>query len=68
MNNQITAQRHVRFYAFSLVSAENMEFGTRTQQFDWLAEQGFYLVLRALYGYSSEFAGYGRKVFAEDRD
>ena len=44
LNNQITAQRHVRFYAFSLVSAENMEFGTRTQQFDWLAEQGFSVV------------------------
>ena len=44
LNNEITARRHVRFYAFSLVSAEGLDFETRTQQFDWMAERGFKVV------------------------
>ena len=36
LNNQITAQRRVRFFAFSLVSAEGETFGTRQEQFEWL--------------------------------
>ena len=41
LNSAVTAERHVRFYAFALVSAEGLEFAKRTEQFDWLAEQGF---------------------------
>ena len=44
LNSAVTAQRHVRFYAFSLVSADGLEFAKRTQQFDWLASQGFAVV------------------------
>ena len=40
----VTKQRRVRFYAFSLVSAEGREFTTRKEQFDWLAAQGFQVV------------------------
>lgn len=41
LNNEITAQRNVRFYAFSLVSAEGLEFEKRQEQLKWLKEQGF---------------------------
>ncbi len=44
LSNQITAERHVRFYAFALVGAEGMEFARRTEQFDWLSSQGFAVV------------------------
>lgn len=44
LNNEITAQRHVQFFAFSLVSADGVEFKTRQEQFDWLAERGFQVV------------------------
>lgn len=41
LNNQITKERNVRFYAFSLVSAEGTEFNTRQEQMEWLTTQGF---------------------------
>ena len=44
LNSAVTAERHVRFYAFALVSAEGMEFAERTEQFEWLAAQGFAVV------------------------
>lgn len=44
LNNEITAQRHVQFFAFSLVSADGVAFKTRNEQFDWLAERGFQVV------------------------
>lgn len=45
LNNEITARRNVRFYAFALVSAENVDFGnSRAFQFQWLKEQGFDVV------------------------
>ncbi len=44
LNNEVTAKRHVRFFAFALVSAENIEFATRSEQFDWLSERGFQAV------------------------
>ncbi len=40
----ITKQRRVRFFAFSLVSAEGKDFVTRKEQFDWLEAQGFQVV------------------------
>lgn len=45
LNSEITAQRQVRFFAFSLVSAEEMDFdNSRECQFQWLKNQGFEVV------------------------
>lgn len=45
LNNEITAKRNVRFYAFALVSAQNVDFSnSREQQFIWLKKQGFEVV------------------------
>ncbi|WP_143319684.1 NAD-dependent DNA ligase LigA [Clostridium sp. HBUAS56010] len=45
LNNQITAQRNVNFMAFTLVSAEGVDFkNSREVQFQWLKEQGFDVV------------------------
>ena len=45
LNNEITAKRNVRFYAFSLVSAEGVDFRNSSEvQFRWLNEQGFEVV------------------------
>ena len=45
LNNEITAKRNVRFFAFSLVSAEGVDFqNSREVQFRWLNEQGFEVV------------------------
>lgn len=42
LNNEITAGRRVRFYAFALVRAEGVEFeNLRSNQFAWLERQGF---------------------------
>ena len=38
LNNEITAQRHVQFFAFSLVSADGVAFKTRNEQFGWRNE------------------------------
>ncbi len=45
LNNEITAKRNVRFYAFSLVQAEDVDFhNSRACQMNWLKEQGFEVV------------------------
>lgn len=45
LNNQITAERNVRFYAFSLVSASNVDMhNSREYQMEWLKKQGFEVV------------------------
>ena len=45
LNNEITARRNVRFYAFGLVSAADVDFqNSREQQFIWLKKQGFEVV------------------------
>ncbi len=45
LNNQITAERNVRFYAFALVKAEGVDFeNSREKQFEFLASQGFDIV------------------------
>lgn len=42
LNNEITAARNVRFFAFGLVKAEGVDFAnSRQRQFDFLKEQGF---------------------------
>jgi DNA ligase (NAD+) len=45
LNNAVTAQRNVRFYAFSLVSAQGEDMhNSRAYQLDWLSGQGFDVV------------------------
>ena len=45
LNNEITARRNVRFFAFSLVQAEDVDFhNSRAYQMEWLREQGFEVV------------------------
>ena len=46
LNNEITAQRHVKFYAFSLAEGGSLQdtggdFELREQQLSWMAQQGF---------------------------
>lgn len=42
LNSEITAQRNVRFFAFSLVKADGVDFqNSRKMQFEWLKQQGF---------------------------
>ena len=40
LNNEITAKRHVRFYAFSLAQGGD-ELQRREEQFRWMQQQGF---------------------------
>lgn len=45
LNSEITAKRHVQFYAFSLVSAQEVDFAnSRSRQFEFLRSQGFAVV------------------------
>lgn len=45
LNNEITAKRNVRFFAFTLVEAAGVDFqDSREKQFQFLAEQGFEVV------------------------
>ena len=45
LNNEITAKRNVRFYAFTLVRAEGVDFrNSRKYQMEWLRRQGFEVV------------------------
>ena len=45
LNNEVTAKRNVKFYAFTLVKAEGVDFhNSRANQLDWLESQGFDVV------------------------
>ena len=45
LNNKITAERHVRFFAFSLVEAEGVQLdSSRKEQMEFLGNQGFEVV------------------------
>ena len=45
LNNEVTAKRNVRFYAFTLVKADHVDFeNSRAYQLKWLQEQGFDVV------------------------
>ena len=45
LNNEITANRNVYFYAFALIQAEAVEFDNSLQcQFEWMKSQGFDVV------------------------
>lgn len=69
LNNEITAKRNVRFYAFTLVKAEGVEFhDSKEAQFQFLKEQGFETVeyrmvteeniLQAVEKFEEKVAGY----------
>ena len=45
LNSKITAERNVRFYAFTLSEADGVDYeGMRSNQMKWMAEQGFDVV------------------------
>lgn len=45
LNNKITAERNVNFFAFSVVKADGVDFGnSRLAQMEWLKSQGFEVV------------------------
>ncbi len=45
LNNEITAKRNVYFQAYSLVSAENIDFeNSHAKELEWLRSQGFSIV------------------------
>lgn len=45
LNNEVTAKRNVRFFAFTLVKAGDVDFhNSRKAQMDWLSQQGFEVV------------------------
>ncbi len=46
LNSEICAQRSVCFIAFSLVSAEGMNFANKSEGMDWLDKRGFDTVKR----------------------
>lgn len=69
LNSQVTAGRSVRFFAFSLVKADDVDFeNSRSKQFDFLAKQGFSVVeyhevtedtiLEGIASYEEKIAGY----------
>ncbi len=69
LNSEITAQRNVSFFAFSLVKAEGVDFqNSRGEQFSWLSSQGFDVVdhklvdgeniLEAVHEFSEKIADY----------
>lgn len=69
LNSEITAQRNVRFFAFSLVMADGVDFkNSRKEQFLWLKSQGFEVVdfkevtaenlLETVNGFSEAIAGF----------
>ncbi len=69
LNNEVTAERNVRFYAFSLVKAEGADFeNSRKKQFDFLGNQGFEVVehvlvtsdtiMDAVVGFEKKIEGY----------
>ena len=44
LDSAVTAKRHVRFEAFSLVEAEGMHFTLHREEFEWLKKLGFDVV------------------------
>lgn len=45
LNNQITAERNVNFFAFQVIGASDVDFkNSKKARYDWLASQGFDVV------------------------
>lgn len=70
LNNEITAKRNVKFFAFSLVKAEGVEFhNLRSHQMEWLKEQGFEVVEYhevSLETIEEQVAYFGNKIINND--
>lgn len=70
LNNEITAKRNVRFYAFTLVQADGVDFhNSREKQMDWLREQGFEVVEHVMVTrdqVEDAVAEYSRKIVDND--
>lgn len=66
LNNEITAKRNVYFYAFSLVSADDVDWNnSRAKQFEWLAGLGFDVVEHVIVSEQTilpEIEEYARKI------
>ena len=78
LNNEITAQRNVRFFAFALVRADGVDFqNSRKEQFIFLKKQGFEVVeyqkvdaqsiLSAVEDYESRVAEYAGRTCSPGR-
>ena len=70
LNNEITANRNVRFYAFSLVKADGVDFeNSREKQFLFLKEQGFEVVESVMVtpeNIQEAISGFERKIESYD--
>lgn len=70
LNNEITAKRNVRFFAFSLVRADGVDFhNSRAYQMDWLKEQGFEVVEHCIvtkHTLEKEVAKFSQKISRND--
>ncbi len=65
LDNTVTKARNVDLYAFTLVSAEGMDFKTHSEEFEWLKEQGFTTVEYAKVNadnFDEVFASFKEKV------
>lgn len=70
LNNEITAKRNVRFFAFSLVRADGVDFhNSRAYQMNWLKEQGFEVVEHCIvtkHTLEKEVAKFSQKISRND--
>lgn len=70
LSNEVTARRNVRFFAFSLVRAGDVDFeNSRFRQMEWLASQGFEVVEHHMVTAETieeEVLWFGRKIEQND--
>jgi len=67
LDSKITKERNVKFYAFSLVEAYGVEFTRRSEQFAWLAAEGFTVVEHVLvFDIAEDVKKFAAKVASND--
>ncbi|MBA4697961.1 MAG: NAD-dependent DNA ligase LigA [Ruminococcus sp.] len=70
LNNEVTAKRNVRFFAFTLVNGPGIDFhNSRYEQLEWLEEQGFEVVehhLATIENIEEEVAWFAGKITEND--
>lgn len=44
LDSKVCAKRKVRFMVFNLLETEGIDFKTKSEQLEWLKEQGFYVI------------------------
>lgn len=70
LNNEITKQRNVHFFAFTLVKADGVDFeNSRAQQMEWLKNLGFDVVEYELVDESNieaAVAGFSERIIRND--